>query len=79
MEQILLANDLPKETVTATMMLYKNTKAMIRSLDGDTNFFNIVAGDLQEDTLALYQFGICLDYELRRSIIQMKEKTVLKK
>ena len=47
MEQMLLAFGLPKETVTATMMLYKNTKAMVRSHDGVTNFFDVVVGVLQ--------------------------------
>ena len=49
MEQILLAYGLPKETVTAIMVLYKNMKVKICSPDGDTDFFNIVAGVLQED------------------------------
>ena len=31
-------------------MLYKNTKAMVGSLDVDTDFVNIVTGVLQEDT-----------------------------
>ena len=44
MEQILLAYDPPKEMVTIIMMLYKIMKAMVHSLDGDTEFFNIVAG-----------------------------------
>ena len=33
MEQILLANGLPKETFAAIMMLYRNTKVKVRSLD----------------------------------------------
>ena len=33
--KILLAYYLPKETVTALMMFYKNTKLMVRSLNGD--------------------------------------------
>ena len=37
MEQILLAYGLPKETVTAIMMLYKNTKVKVRSPDEDTD------------------------------------------
>ena len=37
-------------------------------LDGDTEYFDIVAGVLQGDTLALYLFIICLDYVLRTSI-----------
>ena len=36
----------------------------IRSLDGDTDFFDIIAGVLQGDTLAPYLFIICLDYVL---------------
>ena len=50
MEQILFAYGLPKETVLAIMMLYKNTKVKVWSLDGDTNFFDIVAGVIQGDT-----------------------------
>ena len=45
-EQILLAYSLPKETVTAIMMLYDNVKVQICSLDGDTDFFNIISGVL---------------------------------
>ena len=54
MEQILLTYGLLKETVTATKMLYKNMKVKIHSSDGDTDFFDIVAGVLQGDTLAPY-------------------------
>ena len=73
MEQILLANGLPKETFTVIMMLYRNTKVKVRSPDGDTNYFDIVAGMLQEDTWAPYLFIICLDYVLRTSIDKIKE------
>ena len=61
-EQIVLAYGLPKETVTAIMMLYKNTKVKICWPDGDTNYFSIVAGVMQGDTLAPYLFIICLVY-----------------
>ena len=54
-------------------MLNRNTKVKVRSLDGDTDYFNIVAGVLQEDTLAPYLFIICLDYVLRTSINKIKE------
>ena len=40
MEQILLVYGLPKETVTAIMILYKNTKVKFRSLDGNTDYFD---------------------------------------
>ena len=43
MEQILPAYGLFKETVIVMVMLYKNTKAMVRSPDGDTEVFDIVA------------------------------------
>ena len=52
MKQILLASGLPKETIAAIMMLYRNTKVKVRSPDGDTDYFDIVAGVLQGDTLA---------------------------
>ena len=57
-EQILL---LPKETVAAITILYRNTKVKVRSSDGDKEYFDIVAGVLQRDTLAPYHFIICLD------------------
>ena len=73
MEQILLAYGLPKETAAAITILYRNTKVKVRSPDGDTEYFNIVAGVLQGDTLAPYLFIICLDYMLRTSIDKIKE------
>ena len=54
-------------------MLYKNTKVKVRSLDGDTDYFDTVAGVLQGDTLAAYLFIICLDNVLRTSIDLQKE------
>ena len=73
MEQILLAYGLPKETVAAITILYRNTKVKVRSPDGDTEYFNIVAGVLQGDTLAPYLFIICLDNVLRASIDKIRE------
>ena len=73
MEQILLAYDIPKETIVAITILYRNTKMKVRSPDGDPDYFNIVAGVLQGDTLAPYLFIICLDYVLRTSIDKIKE------
>ena len=55
------------------MMQYKNTKVKVHSLDRDTDYFDIIAGVLQGDTLAPYLFIICLDYVLRKSIDLMKE------
>ena len=50
-------------------MLYRNIKVKIHSSDGDTDYFDIVAGVLQGDTLAPYLFIICL----RTSFDKIKE------
>ena len=55
--------------------LYRNTKVNACSPDGDTNFFVIVAGVLQGDTLAPYLFIICLHYVLRMSLDLIKENS----
>ena len=54
MEQILLASGLRRGTVTAIMMLDKNTKVKVLSLDADTDFFDMVVGVIQEDMLVSY-------------------------
>ena len=64
---------LPKETVAAITILYRNTKVKVRSLDGDTEYFDSVAGVLQGDTLAPYLFIICVDYMLTTSIDKIRE------
>ena len=73
MEQILLAYSLPKETAAAITILYRISKVKVRSPDRDTEYFDIVAGILQGDTLAPYLFIICLDYVLTTSIDKTKE------
>ena len=73
MKQIILAYGIPKETVAAITILYRNTKVKVQSPDGDTEYFDIVAGVLQGDTLAPYLFIICLDYVLRTSIDKIRE------
>ena len=55
------------------MILYRNTKVKIRSPDGDTDYFDIVADVLQGDILAPYLFIICLGSVLRISINKIKE------
>ena len=75
MEQILLAYGIPKETAAAIMIFYRNIKVKVRSPDGDTDYFDIVAEVLQGDTLAPYLFIISLDYVLRTSIDKIKENS----
>ena len=52
MKQKLLADGLHKETVTTIIILYENMGIKVCSPDRDTDFFDIVAGVLQGDTLA---------------------------
>ena len=59
--------------LAAITILYRNTKVKVRSPDGDTEYFDIVAGILPGDTLAPYLFIICLDYILRTSIDKIRE------
>ena len=55
------------------ILCYKNTKVKVRFSDGDTDYFDIVAGVLQGDILDPYLFIICLDNMLRTSIDIMKD------
>ena len=81
MAQIQLENGLHRETVIAKMMLFKNMKAMVSSPDGDTDFFDIIIGDLRGDTFALYLLILCLDYVFQTSIDLINENgfTIKKK
>ena len=58
---------------SATCTLYKNMNAIVRSSTGDTNFFDVVDGDLQEDTWASYMFILFQDYVLPTSVNLIKE------
>ena len=64
-KQILETYGIPNEIIKAIMTMYKNIQVFVRSLDGDAEFFDIIAGVLQGDTLAPYLFMIVLDYVLR--------------
>ena len=58
--------------IKAIMILYRDTKAMVRSPDGDTEYFVINAGVLKGDTMAQLLFIIILDYVLRTYIDENK-------
>ena len=60
-------------TMLLLMAFDKKKEVKVRSPDGDTDYFDIVAGVIQGDTLAPYLFIICLDYVLRTSIDKIKE------
>ena len=63
----------PSETVNAIMILYKNTRYMVRSPDGDTPFFEITTGVLQCHTLSPFLFIICIEYILKNFLDCNKE------
>ena len=57
-------------------MHYGNMKVKVHSQDGDTDFFDYVAGILQGDTSAQYLFIICQDYILRTLMDLIKKMTL---
>ena len=63
----------PPNLLNAIIKTYENTKARVITPDGETAFFDIVAGVLQGDTLAPYLFAIVLDYALRKAIAGREE------
>ena len=64
MEQILLVYGLATETVSAVMILYKNTKPMVLLVIVTQISSTSFAGVLQGDTLAPCMFINCLNYVL---------------
>ena len=57
-----------QKIVKAIEIMYINTKAKVLSPDGETDFFEILAGVLQGDTLAPFLFVIVVDYVLRKAV-----------
>ena len=66
--EILRAYGVPVEIVDAVNMMYTNTTTQVLSPGGDTEFFDILSGVLQGDTLAPYLFIVALDYAMRQAI-----------
>ena len=73
MLSILRAYGIPEVLIRSIGALYEGTTSTIRTPDGDTDFFQVLAGVLQGDTLAPYLFVIVLDYVLRTSIDENSE------
>ena len=73
MAQILKSYDIPIKIINAIIILYRDTKSMVRSPDGDIECFDINAGVLQGDSLSLLLFIITLHYVLRTSIDEYKD------
>ena len=54
--------------VQATGLMYNNTRACVLTPDGNTDYFELLAGVLQVSTLALFLFTIILYYTMRQAI-----------
>ena len=57
------------------MLFYKDTTAMVRTPDSDTDFVDVSVEVLQKDILAPFMFIIYLEYVLRTSKDLMKENS----
>ena len=68
MMKLLSAYRIPDELMKAISLLYENTWAKILSPDGDTEFFDTLAGVLQGDALAPYLFAIVIHYTMRQAV-----------
>ena len=74
MMKILSAYGIPDQLVNAIAKFYENTKARVLSPDGETDYFEILAGVLQGDTLAPYLFAIVIDYIMRKAVDSKSEE-----
>ena len=71
---ILRAYGIPEKLVQAISATYSKTRAKVCSPDGETEYFEILAGVLQGDTLAPFLFIAALDYALRLAINGREEE-----
>ena len=74
MLKILKAYGIPPQIIQAISKLYEGTRARVVSPDGETDYFDVLAGVLQGDTLAPYLFAIVVDYLMRKAISGMEEE-----
>ena len=69
--KILKAYGLPPRLLISIIKLYENTKARVRTPDGDTELFLILAGVLQGDT---FLFVTVVDCSMRQTIANNEER-----
>ena len=68
MLKILKAYGIPPRLLKAIQSMYQDVFAKVLTPDGETAWFQLLAGVLQGDTLAPFLFIIVLDYALRKAI-----------
>ena len=74
--KILRAYGVPEKLVATIVATYSQTWAKVRTPDGETESFQILAGVLQGDTLTPFLFIVDLDYALRCAISGREEELV---
>ena len=79
MLKILVAYGIPSEIVNAIRVMYENTSALVITLEGNTDIFQVDTGVLQGDPLAPFLFIICLDYTFSISIFTPDGLTLKRK
>ena len=67
MFKILEAYGIPSSIIDAIKLIYEDSSAQVLTPDGETSFFDILAGIFQGDTLAPFLFIIVLDYALKQA------------
>ena len=67
MFKILEAYGIPLTIIDAIKLIYEGSSAQVLTPDGETSFFDILAGIFQGDTLAPFLFIIVLDYALKEA------------
>ena len=72
--EILRAYGVPDKIIEAIETTYSETWAKVRTADGETESFQILAGVLQGDTLAPFLFIVALECALRRAIEGREEE-----
>ena len=61
------AYGIPLTIIDAIKLIYEGSSAQVLTPDGETSFFDILAGIFQGDTLAPFLFIIVLDYALKEA------------
>ena len=59
---------IPNEIVEAIKCLYDNSKSCVRNQNELSEFFDVLKGVFQGDTLAPYLFDIVLDYPMKNML-----------
>ena len=68
MMRILASYRIPNRIVNAISKFYENTKVRVLTPEGETQYFDIIAGVLQGDTLAPHLLIIVINHIMRLAV-----------